>query len=161
MVPRRFLYRPYPSAIKKASLIPAEPATSIAAIPQAIQQEREALLKSGARYLRSRGQLALYIRDLAGFEEPPEHLIPVLNIPMRADLEAVDTEGSHCTLGVVEVASDLGEEACGRRWQALGRWAEDHRAELLVFVHTENSERARAIARAWHLDPHLIVEVPR
>lgn len=132
---------------------------SLSSLPQAIQQEREALLKNSAHFLRSRGLQTLRVHDLAGYEEPPEHLIPVLNVPMQADLEATDVEGSHCTLGLVEVASDLGDEACGRRWQALGRWAEDHRAELLVFVGSENSARARAIAQAWHLDPRLIVEV--
>ena len=127
-------------------------------LPGAVQREREALLESSARFLKERGLPRLRIHDLAGYEEPPDHLIPVLNVAMRADLEATDTGGACRTLGLVEVASDLGDEACGRRWQALGRWAEDHRAELLVFVSAEHTARARAIARAWHLDPGLIVE---
>ena len=131
----------------------------LSSLPRAIQQEREALLKNSARFLEERGLQTLRIHDLAGYEEPPEHLIPVLNVPMRADLEATDADGAHCTVGLVEVASDLGDEACGRRWQALGCWAEDHRAELLVFVRAECSARARAIAQSWHLDPRLIVEV--
>lgn len=132
---------------------------SLNSLPWAIQQEREALLKNSAHFLEERGSQTLCIHDLAGYETPPEHLIPVLNVPMRADLEATDADGAHRVLGLVEVASDLSDEACGRRWQALGRWAEDHRAELLVFVRAEYSARARAIAQVWHLDPRLIVEV--
>ncbi len=128
-------------------------------LPGAVQREREGLLKNSARFLKERGLPSLRVHDLAGYEEPPDHLIPVLNVAMRADLEATDTSGACRTLGLVEVASNLGDEACGRRWQALWRWAEDHRAELLVFVGEEYSARARAIARAWHLDPRLIVEI--
>ena len=67
----------------------------------------------------------------------------------------------HAALVVVEPSTDLGEEACGRRWQALQAWASGHDAEVVVFVHPEDENRAATIANHWHLDPRMVEALPR
>lgn len=129
-------------------------------LPDAIERERESLMEASMGLLRKRGYEQFEAHELPGHPEPAPVTVPVLNIHITPDLRAVHaTEGT--LLGVVEPESDLGEEACGRRWQGLAAWADQHQAQVQVFVHEEDKTRARDIARHWHLDEAMIQTVPR
>lgn len=128
-------------------------------LPDAIEREREALLEASMALLRREGFEHFEALELPGHAQPEPLTIPVLNVRMRPDLRAVHDDD--VLLGVVEPESDLGEEACGRRWQALAAWADAHKARIRVFVHEEDKTRAQAIARHWHLDEGLIQPVSR
>lgn len=130
-------------------------------LPNAVQREREALLSDAVGILKTQGYQALAVQDLAGYKEPDELLIPVLNIHMRPDILAANQEKDGLMLGVVEVSTDLGEESCGRRWQAFSAWANDHNMRMQVFVHPEDLRRATEIAEYWHMTPDFFVPVRR
>jgi hypothetical protein len=130
-------------------------------LPDAIQREREALLRESISILESEGSREFSVHDLAGYPEPEELIIPVLNVPMLPDIVASNTDHSATTLAIVEVSTDLGEESCGRRWQSFARWAGEHNARLAIFVHPEDAQRAREIADHWHVDNKNVVTVPR
>ena len=129
-------------------------------LPDAIQRERETLLESVIGRLRREGFDGFEALELPGYPEPEPLTIPVLNVRMRPDVRA-EHPSEGLLLGVVEPETDLGEEACGRRWQGLAAWAERHEASLRVFVHEEDQARARDIARHWHLDEGFVHPVPR
>lgn len=120
-------------------------------LPEAIQREREVLLRRALEYLSSRGYTEFQVRDLADFQDPPNLIIPVLNAPMQPDIIARQGEAQRLA-AVVEVSTDLGEESCGRRWQAFLAWAVAQNSEFVVFVHQDEMERAKAIAGHWHVD---------
>ena len=129
-------------------------------LSDAIELEREAMLENSMSKLRGEGYDRFSVHELPGYDEPPPLTIPVLNVQMRPDVYA--THGRlPPSLAVVEPSTDLGEEACGRRWQALQAWAEAHAARLHVYVHPEDEARAQAIAAHWHLDTHLIEPLSR
>ncbi|WP_018953557.1 hypothetical protein [Thioalkalivibrio sulfidiphilus] len=129
-------------------------------LPDAIERERETLLEASLNLLRRQGFEQFEAHELPGHPQPEPVTVPVLNIHITPDLRAFHPEQG-TLLGVVEPETDLGEEACGRRWQGLAAWAEKHHARLQVFVHEEDKTRARDIARHWHLDEAIIQPVPR
>lgn len=133
----------------------------LSTLPQAIQKEKESLLSDAVGILQERGTRDLAVHDLAGYPEPEELVIPVLNTPMQPDIEGIREEDGCPTLGLVEVSTDLGDEACGRRWQAFADWVSRHQGQLVIFVHPEDEGRATEIALHWHVNPALIVAVPR
>jgi len=128
-------------------------------LPNAVQREREALLSGAVGILKTQGYQPLAVQDLAGYKEPEELAIPVLNVHMRPDIFASNLEKDGMMLGVVEVSTDLGEESCGRRWQAFSAWANDHNTRMQVFVHPEDLRRATEIAEYWHMTPDFFVSV--
>jgi len=130
-------------------------------LPDAIQLERENMLQSGVETLKTMGNVEFSVHGLAGFPEPAELAVPVLNIHVQADIQARQPDTGGETLAVVEVSSGLGEESCGRRWQELEAWAQQHDAQVMVFVHPEDQTRAQEIARAWHVPPAYIVSLQR
>ena len=130
-------------------------------LPDAIQRERETLLKDAVDLLKTRGTQDFSVHDLAGYKEPDELNIPVLNCHMRPDIFASDRERDELIVGVVEVSTGLGEESCGRRWQAFSTWANNHHGRMHVFVHPEDLRRATEIAQYWHIAPDFIVPVTR
>ena len=131
----------------------------LTSLPDAIQHEREALLRGAIAAFQREGFQEFAAKDLQGYADPEHLVVPVLNAPMQPDVLA---RGPNATaVGVVEVSTDLGEEACGRRWQGLAAWAEEHGARLTVFVHPEDERRAQDIARHWHLDTGLIRPLAR
>lgn len=134
---------------------------SLSMLPDAIQLERENMLESGIETLKTMGNEAFSVQDLAGFREPDEFIVPVLNTHVRPDIQARRLDTGNETLALVEVSSDLGEESCGRRWQALEAWARLHDAQMMVFVHPEDQTRAFEIAHAWHVPADYIVALPR
>lgn len=129
-------------------------------LPDAVERERENMLHDSMNVLKNRGFSHFDVRELPGFEEPRSLQIPVLNIPMKPDIYATSLRGDTALI-VVEPSTDLGEEACGRRWQALMAWASAHHAQVHVFVHPEDQHRAADIAQFWHLDPELVEALPR
>ena len=134
---------------------------SLSMLPDAIQQERENMLRSGVQTLKSMGNAEFAVHDLAGFPEPDELTIPILNTHLQPDIQATKPGGGAAPLALVEVSSDLGEEACGRRWQALAAWAQQHDAQVMVFVHPEDQARAEEIARSWHVPIAHLMSLPR
>jgi hypothetical protein len=88
-------------------------------LPTAVQREREALLSDAVSILKNEGYQPMAVQDLAGFQEPEELVIPILNVHMRPDIIASGKPDDESIVGVVEVSTDLGEESCGRRWQAF------------------------------------------
>lgn len=134
---------------------------NIHTLPDAIQREREALLRDAIDILKIQGNQDLAVQDLAGYQEPGELNIPVLNVHMRPDIFASNRENDGLLLGVVEVSSDLGEGSCGRRWQAFSTWTNIHHSRMHIFVHPEDLRRATEIAQYWHVDPDSIVPVTR
>ncbi len=133
----------------------------ISMLPDAIQREREAMLISGVETLQRMGNAEFAVHDLAGYREPDELAIPILNVHLQPDIQARRPGLAGDTLALVEVSADLGEESCGRRWQALETWALQHDAQMMVFVHPEDQLRAQAIARSWHVLTDYIVTLPR
>lgn len=134
---------------------------SLSMLPDAIQRERENMLVSGVAALRSMGNAEFAVHDLAGFPEPDALTIPVLNIHLQPDIQAAKADHSDVTLALVEVSSDLGDEACGRRWQALAAWAQQHDVRMVVFVHPEDQARAEEIAQIWHLPTTHLMRLSR
>jgi hypothetical protein len=128
---------------------------ALISLPEAVLRERQAMIAAALRVLRDEGCGDFCASELPGFEEPADVLIPVLNVRVRPDVTA-HRNGRMC-IGFAEVSSDLGEEACGRRWQALADWARARGGRLYVFVHPEDHARAVAIARHWHVAPECIV----
>ncbi|HDP88734.1 MAG TPA: hypothetical protein ENN42_02080, partial [Thioalkalivibrio sp.] len=120
----------------------------------------ETMLQDTMALLKSRGFGRFDVHELPGFDEPREVTIPVLNVHMRPDIWASDDQG-HVVLAMVSPSTDLGEEACGRRWQMLESWAQGHNAEVHVFVHPEDERRASDIARLWHLEGNIVETLPR
>lgn len=129
-------------------------------LSDAIEREREAMLEESLTRLRREGYERFGVHELPGYTEPPQLTIPVLNVQMRPDIYAT-RDDLPPALAVVEPTTDLGEELCGRRWQALQAWAQAHAACLHVYVHPEDEDRALAIAAHWHLDRALIEPLPR
>lgn len=130
-------------------------------LPEAVARERDSLAQAAIGSLREAGYKHFQANELAGYAEPEPQLIPVLNVPMTPDIIARKDDPKDFVIGCVEVSSDLGEELCGRRWQAFERWIEWHGGRLEVFVHAEDVERAKHIARHWQLSPDSIYPVPR
>ncbi len=62
---------------------------------------------------------------------------------------------------MVEVSTTLSDKLWGRRWESLARWCQSHGARFFVFVHPEDQERARSIARHWKLEPQWVVPLER
>lgn len=130
-------------------------------LPDAVEREREAMLEASLAELRRRGYDRFEALELPGHTESRALTIPVLNLRMRPDIYATGT-GRAPFIALVEPSSDLGEESCGRRWQAFADWARRRGAAFQVFVHPEDRPRAAAIARHWHLDAAtLITDLPR
>jgi hypothetical protein len=129
-------------------------------LPDAIEREREVMLEDSIEWLRARGYDRFAAHDLPGYREPAPVTIPILNVQMRPDLFA-SHDGMQPFVATVEPSTSLGEESCGRRWQALQSWAQTHGAELVVFVHPEDEVRATWIADHWHLDRAIIAPLPR
>lgn len=134
---------------------------NIHTLPNAIQREREALLRDAVEQMKIEGYRTLAVQDLDGYAEPAEVLIPILNVHMQPDIMAANQEGDDPLLGLVEVSTDLGEEMCGRRWQAFDAWAKSHHGMMRVFVHPEDMPRAMAIAQSWHMQPDFLVPLQR
>ncbi|MGA7801948.1 MAG: hypothetical protein WCC36_14165 [Gammaproteobacteria bacterium] len=130
-------------------------------LPDAVLQERKALLDQGLEKLREQGFRNMRAHDVPGCEEPEELLIPVLNVHARPDITAEPADGNGAALAVVEVSSGLGEESCGRRWQVLAHWAQEHGGTFRIFVHPEDQQRAQAIAEQWHLPVELVTSLAR
>lgn len=133
----------------------------IRTLPDAIQREREALLRDAVDILKIEGNRDFFVQDLAGYKEPDELNIPVLNVHMRPDIFAANQMGDSQILGIIEVSSNLGEKSCGRRWKALIAWAHKHNSRMQVFVHPEDLRRATDIAQYWHVNPEFIIPVRR
>ncbi len=129
-------------------------------LPDAVERERETMLEDSIELLRHRGYDRFAAHELPGYREPAPVTIPILNIQMRPDLFA-SHEGMRPFMAIVEPSTGLGEEACGRRWQAMQSWAQAHNADIMVFVHPEDETRAIQIASFWHLDPSIIEPLPR
>lgn len=125
-------------------------------LPEAIQRERENLLRSTLQHLETMGYTEFSVRDLQGHPEPPALIIPVLNAPMQPDILATQASGQMLA-AVVEVSTDLGEESCGRRWQAFIAWANAQQAEFIIVVHQDELNRAEAIAQHWHVEAGRLV----
>lgn len=125
-------------------------------LPDAIQRERESLLRSALQYLATKGHTEFSVRDLAGYNEPPALIIPVLNSPMQPDILSAHPSGK-ALAAVVEVSTDLGEESCGRRWQAFIAWAKAQQSDFIVVIHQDEIARAQAIAQHWHVDSACLV----
>lgn len=134
---------------------------NIHTLPDAIQRERETLLHDAVELMKTQGYRDLAVQDLDGYQDPLEVLIPILNVHMQPDIIAHNQEGDDTLLGLVEVSTDLGEELCGRRWQAFDAWARNHHGMIRVFVHPEDLPRATEIAHYWHLQPDFLVPVER
>ena len=130
-------------------------------LPDAVQHERISLLEDAVTLLKNQGGYDFAVHDLPNYNEPDSLIIPVLNVPMQPDILAHHPQHAGPTVALVEVSTDLGEESCGRRWQAFDNWARLHQGELKVFVHPEDQTRATAIARHWHIDPDSIVPIER
>lgn len=130
-------------------------------LPDAIQQERLSLLEGAVALLEREHASDLRVHDLPSYGEPASLIIPVLNVPMQPDILAQNAQAAGAIVAIVEVSTSLGDEACGRRWQAFNSWAHDHNGKLMVFVHPEDQSRAEAIAQYWHVDPNSIVPVQR
>lgn len=130
-------------------------------LPNAVQRERETLLSDAIGILKTQGYQPMAVQDLAGYKEPDELVIPVLNVHMRPDIVASGRPDDEQILGVVEVSTDLGEESCGRRWQAFNAWAHEHHSHMQVFVHPEDLRRATEIAEYWHMTPDFLIPVRR
>ncbi|MGA7801946.1 MAG: hypothetical protein WCC36_14155 [Gammaproteobacteria bacterium] len=130
-------------------------------LPDAILRERQGLLDQSLQHLREQGFRNMRAHDVAGCDEPEELLIPVLNVHAQPDITAEPPDGRGAALAVVEVSSGLGEESCGRRWQVLAQWADDHGGTFMVFVHPEDRERAQDIAHHWHLSGDLVQPLTR
>lgn len=125
-------------------------------LPEAIQRERENLLRCTLQHLKNNGYTEFAVRDLEGYPEPPALIIPVLNSPMQPDILATQASGQTLAT-VVEVSTDLGEESCGRRWQAFIAWANAQQAEFMIIVHQDELKRAQAIAQHWHVEAERLV----
>ena len=125
-------------------------------LPEAIQRERENLLRSALQHLKTLSFTEFSVRDLQGHPEPPALIIPVLNAPMQPDILATQASGQMLA-AVVEVSTDLGEESCGRRWQAFIAWANAQQAEFIIVVHQDELNRAEAIAQHWHVETGRLV----
>lgn len=125
-------------------------------LPDAIMREREAMLMQAAEVLLQDGHTGIHLNDTEGYPEPEIRTINVLNIHLQPDLEALFPNQAGPTIASIEVSSDLGEESCGRRWQALNSWAKDHEGRYRIFIHPEDQQRAREIARIWQLDENLL-----
>lgn len=134
---------------------------NIHTLPAAIQREREALLSDAVELMKRQGFHDLAVQDLGGYKDPAELLIPILNVHMQPDIVATNQDGDDQLLGLVEVSTDLGEELCGRRWQAFDAWAKHHHGMMRVFVHPEDLARAEEIARLWHLQPDFLIPLER
>lgn len=130
-------------------------------LPDAIQHERVCLLENVVTLLKKQGSHDFAVHDLPNYDEPERLIIPVLNVPMQPDIIAHHPQLQGPVIALVEVSTDLGDEACGRRWQAFHDWARTHDGRLMVFVHPEDQPRAAEIARHWHIDLASIVTVPR
>ncbi len=134
---------------------------NIHTLPDAIQREREALLSDAVELMQGQGYRDLTVQDLGGYQDPAELLIPILNVHMQPDIVATNRDGDDQLLGLVEVSTDLGEELCGRRWQAFDSWAKSHHGMMRVFVHPEDLARAEEIARLWHMQPDFLIPLER
>jgi hypothetical protein len=130
-------------------------------LPEAVERERDSLAQAAIDILRKAGYGHVRANALVGYPEPEPLLIPVLNVPMTPDIIAYKDDPKDVVIGLVEVSSDLGEELCGRRWQAFAHWIERNGGRLHVFVHTEDVGRAQHIVRHWQLSPASIYPVPR
>lgn len=130
-------------------------------LPPAIEMERETLLQNAFECLLERGHGDIHIADFKEFEQPRPCKISVLNVVVQPDLEAQKPDQIGPTVASVEVSSDLGDESCGRRWQALSRWAKEHNGQYLIFIHPEDQNRAQAIAQLWEVDADHFVSLPR
>ncbi len=130
-------------------------------LPEAVARERDTLAQAAIGILRQAGYKHFRANALAGYADPEPLQIPVLNVPMTPDIVAHKDDPKDFIIGCVEVSSDLGEELCGRRWQAFAHWIEQYGGRLHVFVHTEDAGRAQQIMRHWQLSPASIYPVPR
>lgn len=131
------------------------------ALPEAIQKEYEAMLDRAVSSLQAEGYEDLHADGLPGYPDPKPLTVHVLNAPVEPDLTARRGE-SGALVGFVEVSTDLSIEDTGRRWQWIEEhWLPEHGGELAVFVHPEDAEQARRIARRWHLDEGIVRPLSR
>jgi hypothetical protein len=130
-------------------------------LPEAVERERDSLAVAAIDTLRKAGYKHFRANALVGYPEPEPLLIPVLNVPMTPDIVAYKDDPKDFVIGLVEVSSDLGEELCGRRWQAFAHWIERNGGRLQVFVHHEDVGRAQQIVRHWQLAADSIYAVAR
>lgn len=125
-------------------------------------RERQSMLAQSLHQLHQQGYRNMRAHDLPGYEEPGELLVPVLNVHTRPDIVADGLEGRGNSIwAVVEVSSGLGELSCGRRWRTLAHWAQEQGGTFLIFVHSEDRERAMTIAEYWHLSGECLVPLTR
>ncbi|QKT02391.1 hypothetical protein HUS23_00295 [Ectothiorhodospiraceae bacterium 2226] len=125
-------------------------------LPDAIQKEYVALLSRAVESLQQEGYEDLHVDGLAGYPDPAPLTVRVLNAPIEPDLTAQRAEQAPL-VGFVEVSTDLSIEDTGRRWQWIqAHWLPEHGGSLAVFVHPEDEQRAREIARRWHLDEDVV-----
>ena len=125
--------------------------------PNSAEQKRRAMLEDSLRLLHKQGYEDLYVNKASEGRLCLETGLP--DKAMHPDIIATRPGCRGPLLGVVESPSDLGEDACGRRWQAFASWAKAHHGQLMVFVHQEDVVRAALIAKYWHLDPCILVPV--
>lgn len=125
------------------------------ALPPAVAAERDKLLRECLRLLQLDGYKAFKVHGHPGYRAPESVLIPVWNVRAVPDIVAVG-DRQKPLVAYVEVSSALGEESCGRRWQALAQWAATRDTRVLVVVHVEDLARARRIAAHWHFDPSIL-----
>lgn len=130
-------------------------------LPEAIMREREAMLSGAIATLEKEGCKDLKVHDVAGYPEPEEGIVHVINAPVQPDLVATAPGAEGPLTAFVEVSSALSDENIGRRWQYLSSWTQDHQGTMRIFVHPEDVERASAIARHWHIEPECIRTLAR
>lgn len=128
---------------------------AITPLPPAVAAERDKLLKESLRLLQLEGYKAFQVRDLPGHRAPDSLLVPVWNIRVVPDIVA-DGDKDRRLVAWVEVSCALGEESCGRRWQALAQWAVANNRRILIVVHAEDLPRAQRIAAHWQIDPAIL-----
>lgn len=125
-------------------------------LPDAVMREREAMLSAALATLRAEGYEDLRARDLAGYPEPPAVTVRVINAPVQPDVVGTAPNGGGIAAGFVEPSSALSGDTAGRRWQYLWFWTQGRDGRMFVFVHPEDQEKARMIARHWHIAPQCI-----
>lgn len=128
-------------------------------VPPAIAKERDLVVAQALIWLQRFGYRDFRVLDYADRPQPDDIAIPVLNTVVTPDISATGANGE-VLVGNVEVSTDLGDNVCGRRWQALLSWARPSGAAFRVFINERHAQRARDIAREWHLDDTFIVALP-
>lgn len=127
-----------------------------ATLPDAIMKERVSMLSDSLDILAQEGYRILAAQDFAGYPDPEQVLVHVLNTHVQPDILARREDNEDPINVFVEVSTALSGDDCGRRWQAMADWSREHHGRLLVFVHPEDEPYAREIAAHWHVDPGCV-----